>query len=118
MSKIEWREPTREELHIFNDDVAALVAVGEADGAVALVSLGWMDGPPVAVEVLRMNGAAASTRSARQWPEVATVLPRHEWPREVYAGKNVEHDAEPKLRAMLDAAIAREEAAIAGTEEA
>ena len=48
-----------------------------------------------------------TSESTENYPAIEKYWPRDTWPREVYAGQRTgEHDAEPALRAILDAEIA------------
>ena len=100
-----FRTPSAGERRAYTDPVA----VGEpsTEAPQRLVWIDWQDGPHISVGLATADGIV-TTESTQDWPAIEQHWPRDTWPRETYAGKGWEgrHDAEPSLRAILDAEVA------------
>lgn len=103
----EWTTPAVGESRYFSNPVAITAAAfGQP---VLLAWIDWQDGPHVTIGVSPTNNLddLVTSESTENYPAIEKYWPRDTWPREVYAGQRTgEHDAEPALRAILDAEIA------------
>lgn len=100
-----FRTPSAGERRTYGDPVA--VSEPSIEAPQRLVWIDWTDKPRVSVGLATTDGIITA-ESTQDWPAIEQYWPRDTWPRETYAGKGWEgnHDAEPSLRAILDAEIA------------